>query len=311
MKGTILITDTLFIFKEHEDKLRSAGYEIERLDKPEATEAELIAHIKGKVGYILGGIEKVTDKVIDAADSLKAIAFTGADARGFIPAFDKATARGVAISTTPAANSYAVAEYTLAVMLAMTRNLFELGRTGETKFETAHSLNELAVGIIGMGNIGTRVATMLHCLGVKKLLYTNRTRKTDVEEKTGAEFVTMDELLRTSNIVSLHVSKEVGDGFIGKEELAKLQDGALLINCGFMGCIDRKALLPELMSGRLRAAEDGPADPAFSTLPLSVWYCSNAHTAYNTFEANKKASDMATESILNLLTAGRDQYRVN
>ena len=56
MKGTILVTDNLFIFPEHEAKLREAGYEIERLDKPEATEEELIEAVKGKVGYILGGI---------------------------------------------------------------------------------------------------------------------------------------------------------------------------------------------------------------------------------------------------------------
>lgn len=302
MKGKILITDSLFIFPEHEKTLRDAGYEIERLDKPEATEEELVEHIKGKVGYILGGIEKVSDKVIDAADSLKVIAFTGSDALSFIPAHKKAAERGITIATTPGANSYAVAEYTLAVMLAMTRNLFELGRTGEKKFDTTHSLNELTVGLVGMGHIGTRVATMLSGLGVKKLLYANRTQKKEVEEETGAEFVTLDELLRKSDIVSLHVSKEVGDVFIGKEELAKLKDGALLVNCGFMGGVDRNALLPELMSGRLRAAEDGPADSVFSKLPLSVWYCSNTHTAYNTVEANRTASDMAVQSLLSVLS---------
>ena len=299
MKGKILITDSLFIFPEHEKLLRDAGYEIERLDKPEATEEELVEHIPGKVGYILG-IEKVTDKVIDSADSLKAIVFTGSDALSFIPAYDKAAKRGISIATTPGANSYAVAEYTVALMLAMTRNLFELGRTGEKKFETTRSLNELTVGIVGMGHIGIRVARMLSGLGVKKLLYTNRTRKKEVEEKMGLEFVTLDELLSESDIVSLHVSKTVGDGFIGKEQLAKMKNGALLVNCGFMGGVDRKALLPELAAGRLRAAEDGPADPVFSNLPLSVWYCSNAHTAYNTVEANKTASDMAVQKLLSI-----------
>ena len=55
MKGIILITDSLFIFSEHEAQIRAEGYEIERLNKPDATEAELVAAIKGKVGYILGG----------------------------------------------------------------------------------------------------------------------------------------------------------------------------------------------------------------------------------------------------------------
>lgn len=86
MKGKILITDNLFIFSEHEEQLKNTGYEIERLNKPQATEEELTEAIKGKVGYILGGIEKVTDKVIDAAEQLKVIVFTGSDWRQFIPA---------------------------------------------------------------------------------------------------------------------------------------------------------------------------------------------------------------------------------
>jgi len=311
MKGKILVTDSLFIFTEHEKKLREAGYEIERLNKPEATEEELVEAIKGKVGYILGGIEKVTDKVIQSADNLKVISFTGADAQGFIPAFDQATEKGIAITTTPGANTYAVAEYTLSVILAMTRNLFELGRTGDKSFQTTKSLNSLTIGIVGMGHIGTRMATILSFLGVKKIIYTNRTRKESVETATGAKFVSMDELLSESDVVTLHVSKEVGEGFMSKDELSKMKDGAFLINCGFMGGVDRTALLKELESGRLAAAEDGPKDERFDNLPLSTWYCSNAHTAYNTSEANKTASDMAVESILSVLNTGNDRFKVN
>lgn len=311
MKGTILITDSLFIFPEHEERIRAAGYEIERLDTPEATEDELVEKIKGKTGYILGGIEKVTDRVIAAADELKVISFTGADAYGFIPGFKMATDKGIAITTTPGANSYAVAEYTISLILSMTRNLFELGRTGDKKFQTTRSLKELTVGVVGMGHIGLKVTESLQALGVRKILYTNRTRKTEVEKRTGAEFVSLEELLMQSDIVTLHVSKEIGEGFIGKSELSKMKDKTLLVNCGFMGGIDRQALLPELLSGRLRAAEDGPYFEAFSGLPLSVWYCSNAHTAYNTFEANRVASDMATVSLLSILETGQDKFKIN
>ena len=311
MKRKILVTDSLFIFTEHVEKLREAGYEIERLDNPEATEAELVEAVRGKVGYILGGIEKVTEKVIEAADDLRVISFTGADAHGFIPAFDKATKKGIAITTTPNANSYAVAEYTLAIMLAMTRNIFELGRTGDKTFQTTRSLNQQSVGIVGMGHIGTRMAEILYSLGVKRILYTNRTRKEEVEVNTGAEFVNIEELLSQSDIVTLHVSKEIGEGFIGERELSRMKDGALLVNCGFMGGVNRDSLLIELKAGRLRAAEDGPKDERFAELPLSIWYCSNAHTAYNTTEANKTASDMAVNSLLNVLETGNDQFKAN
>lgn len=311
MKGKILVTDSLFIFPEHEKALQDAGYEVERLDKPEATEEELVVAVKGKVGYILGGVEQITDKVIEAADELKAIAFTGADWRHFVPGHTKATKNGVAISSTPGANTYAVAEFTLTLILAMTRNLFELGRTGTKKFQTVHSLNELAVGIVGMGHIGTRMAMILKSLGAKKILYYSRTRKPEVENETGAEFVEMDRLLRESDIVTLHVSKEIGTDFIGKDELSKMKDGTLLINCGFTGGVNKDALYEELKRGRIRAAQDDPIDDRFNSLPTSIWFSSNGHTAYNTHEANKTASDMATQSLLSLLSTGNDQYKVN
>lgn len=311
MKGKILITDTLFIFPEHEQQLTDAGYEIERLDTPTATEAQLIEHLQGKVGYVLGGIEKVTDSVIDAVHELKAIVFTGADWRNMIPGHVRATEKGIAIANAPGANAHAVAEYTITLILAMTRNIFELGRTGTKKFETANSLNQLTVGIVGMGTIGALVARALHALGAKEIIYYSREQKLEVEQATGATFVRMDELLERSDIVSLHASKEAGAGYMGKEQLAKMKDGALLINCGFTGGIDKDSLYEELLSGRIRAAQDDPMDERFDTLPLSVWFNSNSHMAYNTFEATKTASDMATESLLNLLATGMDKHKVN
>lgn len=308
----ILITDSLFVFPEHERALQDAGYEIERLNKANASEEELIHAIKGKVGYILGGVEKVTDKIIDAADELKAIAFTGSDWRNFIPGHEKATKRGIAIANTPGANTYAVTEYTLTLILAMTRHLFELGRGGNRSFMTTHSLNKLTIGIIGMGHIGSQLAVILNALGVKKILYYSRTPKPKIENQTNARFVDTETLLHESDIVSLHVSKEIGRDFIDKNELAKMKDGALLVNCGFTGGVNKDALYEELKIGRLRAAQDDPMeDERFDSLPMSTWFCSNSHSAYNTFEANKKASDMATQSLINLLAANEDQYRVN
>jgi D-3-phosphoglycerate dehydrogenase len=306
----ILITDSLFIFPEHEKMLTDAGFEIERLDTPTATEEQLIEHIKGKAGYILGGIEDVNEKVIDAADELKAIVFTGSDWRYFISGHKRATEKGIAIASAPGANRFAVAEYTVALILAMTRNLFELGRAGQKKFETTGTIKGSTVGIIGMGRIGAQVARILKPLGAN-IIYYSREQKPDIEQEVGATFVSLDELLAQSDIISMHASTEIGKGFIGKEQLAKVKDGALLVNCGFTEGFDADALYEELKAGRLRAAQDDPVDERFSSLPLSVWYNSNGHTGYNTHEANKTASDMATQSLLNLLKTGTDQYKVN
>jgi lactate dehydrogenase-like 2-hydroxyacid dehydrogenase len=91
-----------------------------------------------------------------------------------------------------------------------------------------------------------------------------------------------------------------------------MKEGALLINCSFGRAVDQVALYDELSTGRLRAASDDPmGDVKFKDLPLHTFFCSNGQTAFNTFSAIQKVSDMATQSIINLLSTGKDEYRVN
>lgn len=308
----ILITDSLFIFPEHEQKLRDAGFEITRLDKPKATEEELVEAVKGKHGYILGGIEQITDKVIASTDVLEAISFTGSDWRHFIPGHESATKKGIAIANCPGVNAAAVAEYTMSLMLAMTRELFDLGRTGTKTFKTTKSLQGSTVGIVGMGHIGERVARILKTFGVKEVLYFSKTRKENLEQEIGMRYVSLEELFKSCDIITLHTSKQAGKGYVSKEHLSMMQDGGLIVDCSFEGSIDMEALYEELEKGRLRAACDGEnKEDRFKKLPLSTWYISNAPTAYNTGYANMAASDMATESLINLLNTKEDSYKVN
>lgn len=306
MNGKILVTDSLFIFDEHVKKLEDAGYQVERLDKPSATEEELCEAIKGKIGYILGGIENVTKKVIESADELKAIAFTGTDWQVFIPGWEVAAAKGIKIVNAPAANAFAVAEFAMAVALSMQRNLFELGRTGDKKFETTKSLKGSIVGIIGAGNIGSKIIHSVQAFHPSKTLYYSRTRK----DNLGAEYVEFNELLGQSDIVFVAVPKSAGT-LLDEEQYKNMKPGSLLVSISAEN-MNFESLLPYLQSGKLRVAIDWPSPSIeFEQLPLGTWFNTNDHTAYNTYEANKTGSDMAIESLLNLLSKGTDQYLVN
>ncbi len=310
-KKTVLVTDSLFIFDEHIAQMEANNIVVTRLDKPKATEEELIAAIKGKHGYILGGIEAVGEKVIAAGDCLEAVVFTGADWLSYIPGHSLATQKGIAISNCPGANAQAVAEFTLTLMLAMQRNLFELGRTGEKSFITSKSLLASHVGIIGMGNIGSAVASMLRGLGVKNISYYSRRRKSDVEAKLGLQYLELYELLETAEVVTLHASKAAGEGYIGSKELAAMKAESLLIDTSFHGAVEPAALLSELKNGRLRAAADHLPHDDFKAIAEGTFYFSNQSTAYNTKDANQKASDMATQSMISLLNGLVDKHRVN
>ncbi len=306
MKGKILVTDTLFITEEHVKQIEAAGYEVERLEKANATEGELIEALKGKVGYILGGIEKVTDRVIEAATDLKVIAFTGADWQALITGWEKAKEKGIKISNAPGANSPAVAEFSLALALLMQRNLLELGRPGDKSFQTSETLHSAEIGVIGAGKIGSRIINIVNAFAPAKVRYYSRTEKPELR----AEFVELDVLLETSDVVFIAAPGSAGT-IIDKSNIEKLKDGALIVHISPLNMIDFDALLPRLQNETLRAAIDWQApSEEFLKLPMHVWYNTNSHTAYNTKSVIKLCSDMGTSSLLNLLEKGTDEYQV-
>lgn len=307
MKGKILITDTLFIQDEHVKKIEKAGYEVERLEKPNAGENELINALEDKVGYILGGIEKVTDRVIESTDKLKVIAFTGVDWKALIPGWEKAKGKGIMISNAPGANSPAVAEFAIALALMMQRNLLEIGRTGDKTFQTTETLHNANIGVVGAGRIGSRIIKSVSTFSPAKVLYYSRTVKAEIEN---ADFVALDILLSTSDVIFIAIPGSAGT-ILDMKAIKKLKAGALIVHISPLNIIDFDALLLRLQAGTLRAAVDWPApNESFTKLPYRVWYNTNNHTAYNTKSVVKICSDMGTNSLLNLLEKGDDEYRV-
>lgn len=307
----ILITDDTFVDSNNESQLRDSGISSSRLSKLCATEEELIEALQGKDGYILGGIEQVTERVIEAASQLKAIVFTGAGYAEFIPGHEVATKRGIPIANAPGGNAFAVSEYTIALMLAMTRNIFELGRTGTKVSSKTTTLRTQSVGIVGLGAVGKLTLHQLSALGVRDISYSSRTRKYDLEAAYGLAYMPLPELLRTSDIVCIHTSKAAGEPLIGASELKMLKEGALLVNTAYPNAVDCVALKNELEKGRIRAAFDAPPSEPMDSLPLESWFCSNAQSAFFEKGAVDTVSDMVTRSMINLLTVGSDPFVVN
>lgn len=307
----ILVTDSLWIFPEHEAKLRNAGFEVERLDKPEATEAELIEAVNGKAGYILGGIEKVTGKVIDAGTELQAIVFAGSGYQGYIPAWRYALQKNIKIANVPDGPTQAVAEWSMAAALAMTRGLFTLDRTGSTTFMTTNGIEGQSIGIVGLGNIAKRISEMLKPFRPKQILYTSRHRYEELEAGLSLNYrADLHSLLELSDIVFLCVSDDAGQNFFGDKEFAAMKNGALLVSFMHEGIINADALYAALKNGKINAISDIPMDKRFDAFPLSRWYSFKTINAFNTRNELQYTSDMATETIINLLTKGTDKNSI-
>ncbi|MFO0971789.1 MAG: NAD(P)-dependent oxidoreductase [Candidatus Saccharimonadales bacterium] len=300
----ILVTDSLFIKDKHVKMLESAGFEVERLDKAAATEAELSEAIKGKAGYILGGLEKVTDQVIQAADQLRAIAFTGTNYEEHIVALESVRERGIKVANTPHANANAVAQWMFATSLAMVRRLFSLGRTGSLNAGVVNEFADLTVGVVGLGHIGSSLADLFSHSGFQ-VVYHNRSAK-----QTNYTATDLDTVLSNADIVIFCVNGDTNQGFVDEKMLEKCKEG-VIISAVAPGIVDELALLKLLQQKKLRAFLDySPVNSEFQKLDLDTFYNSNTKTSYNTNAANERISDWATESMINLLQTGDDIRRV-
>jgi glyoxylate reductase len=166
--------------------------------------------------------------------------------------------RGIAVTNTPGVLDAAVAELTLALMLACRRQLVASDRfvrdsrwrTGWSRPERlGHDLAEATLGLVGLGRIGSEVARRAEAFGMQ------------VVHHRRSDGLSLDELLRMSDLVSLHVPlTPETQGLLSRERLALLRDGATLVNTARGAIVDESALVDELVSGRISAGLDVFAD---------------------------------------------------
>jgi len=316
MKAKILVTGG-FVSDHYLHELHLKGFEVKNITA-DLDEKELIEEIKDVNAYILGGVERVTSKVINAAKSLKIISFIGVGYQNFIPASKEAQNKGILITNTPGANTETAAEMTWSLLFALQRRVPYLNgntKRGEWGTYKSHELKGATLGIVGMGSIGTTVARQAYYGFNMKVIYHSRSAKPDIEKELGATKTSLKELLKSADVISLHCSlNSETRGLIGEKELALLKQNALLINMAPSDVIDPKALYECLSNRRITgAAMDGyyiePAptpdkDPyKLLSLPDDIFVIT-PHIGGQTFEASNRMSEMAIESVLCALKGG-------
>ncbi|MEV6345097.1 phosphoglycerate dehydrogenase [Actinoplanes sp. NPDC051851] len=235
-------------------RLEEDGFEVESVSTA-LDEPELIERISGV--HLLGirSKTKVTAKVLETADSLLAVgAFCiGTDQIDLTAA----TAAGVAVFNAPFSNTRSVVELAIAEIIAMTRRLTEknaLMHEGvwDKSADGAHEIRGRRLGIVGYGNIGTQLSVLAENLGMSVSFYDTADK---LALSNAHRCATMDELLETSDIVTLHVDGRPGNaGFFGAEQFAKMKPGSLFLNLSRGIVIDHLALRDALKSGHLAGA---------------------------------------------------------
>jgi phosphoglycerate dehydrogenase-like enzyme len=232
--------------------LKEAGYDVV-FSKPgkQPTEEELVALLPGCVGY-LAGVEKITAAAIAAAEELRVISRNGSG----IDNIDLAAAEknGIAICKTEGANAKGVAELTIALMFGLARSVaYHDAKMKDEAWERRKGieLEDRTLGLIGCGQIGKETALRALGLGMK-VLACRRNPDRSFTPSDKFEWVTIDELVERSAVISLHrPANPDGTPVVTAELIAQMCDGVLIINTARASLIDEAAVLDGLDSGRV------------------------------------------------------------
>jgi D-3-phosphoglycerate dehydrogenase / 2-oxoglutarate reductase len=235
--------------------------------------ADVARLLPGIDGYI-AGLDAIDQAALACADQLKVIARYGVGVDGVD--LQAARDKGIIVTNTPGANSVAVAELAMALMLALARQIPEAaaaGRQGLFPRLSGLSIERKVVGIVGLGSIGKQLARRLGGFGCSLLAY-EPFPDHDFATSNHIELVSLDELLSRSDFVSLHLPlMPETRGLVNAEFFGKMKKGAYLINTARGEIVVEDDLLAALQSGKLRgAALDAlakePPDPANPLLAL-------------------------------------------
>jgi len=306
------------------DNLQDVG--VEALEKegldvvvvPTLPESDLFTRIAGCHGLIVRSATKVTATLLEAAPQLVVVGRAGAGVDNID--VETASQRGIIVMNTPGANTIAVAEHTIGLLLSLARKVPQAhgalkGGTWDRERFAGVELYGKVLGIAGLGRIGSEVARRAIGLRMQVIAY-DPYLTAEVAQKIGAEVVELDELFRRSDFISVHtpLTKET-QNFIGPGEFARMKPGVRLINCARGGVINEAALVDAIRSGQVAGAaldvfeqEPLPRDHPLIGLEQVIL---TPHLAASTEEAQSAVALAIARQVADVLVRGLVTNAVN
>ncbi|MCD6231533.1 hydroxyacid dehydrogenase [Candidatus Aerophobetes bacterium] len=218
--------------------------------------------IKGAEGCISGwGTPRLTKEILDEAPNLKIIAHSAGSIKGIVS--EEVWRRKITVTSAASALGIGVAEFTLGIMLTTMKRVWwfnELTHKGfwreDKEVKRVKEPYKLVVGVIGAGNVGRNFIRLLKSLEVKILLYDPYCSEEETK-KLGVKKVSLEDLMKVSDVVSLH-APNISSNYhmINRDNLKLLKDGAIFINTARGSLVDEEALIEELKKGRITACLD-------------------------------------------------------
>jgi D-3-phosphoglycerate dehydrogenase len=315
MTFRLLVTDDLS--KEAVDML-DADDEIDFDIAKGLTPDQLAERIPGYDALIVRSSARATAEVIAAADKLKVIGRAGVGVDNID--LKAASERGIIVMNTPGANTVATAEHTMALLLAMCRNLpqavasLRKGKWERKKYKGVE-LRSKTIGIVGLGRVGRRVARRCRAFGMEVICHDPYMSDTRAHEMR-VERVSLDELLERSDFITIHAAlTPKTKGMFDKEAFAKMKPGVRIVNAARGALIDESALVEALESGKVAGAGldvmvQEPADPSSPLLHMDNVVVT-PHLAASTNEAQREVGIQIVNQVVDALHGVEFRNAVN
>ncbi len=292
--------------------LRETGWEVLT-----PTAAALPSELANADGLVVRSATKATAELLEKAPRLRVIGRAGVGVDNVD--VEAATRRGILVMNTPGGNAVSVAEHTLALMLGLARAVpqanasIQAGRWEKSAF-SGTELRGKTLGLIGLGRVGTEVARRARALEMKVLAYDPFVTPAAARE-VEVELVPLDDVLRQSDVVSLHTSlSPVTEKMLDAAAIAKMKKGARLVNCARGELIDEAALAEALKSGHLAGAaldtfaQEPPKNSPLIGLPNLI---ATPHIAGSTAEAQEEVGTAIAQQVRDYLSDGLIRNAVN
>jgi D-3-phosphoglycerate dehydrogenase / 2-oxoglutarate reductase len=297
------------------DALRAAGHEVD--EALSLSPGELVDAVKGAAALIIRSATQVTADVLSAGEDLVVVGRAGIGLDNVD--VETATARGVMVVNAPLSNILSAAEQAMALLLAQARNLpqanasLKSGKWERARFEGVE-LSGKTLGVIGLGRVGALVAQRAMAFGMR-IVACDPFVSAERASHMGVELLPLDELMATSDFVSIHLPKNASTiGLIDAELLERAKPGQRLINTARGGIVVEDDLVAAIRSGRIQGAgldvfttEPCTDSPLFELDSVVV----APHLGASTVEAQDKAGVTIAEQVLLALDGQFVPFAVN
>jgi D-3-phosphoglycerate dehydrogenase len=300
----ILVTDTL---ADSGLAVLRAASDMEVDYRPGLKDGALLNAVTESDALITRSGTAVTEELVNAGTRLRIVGRAGVGLDNVD--VEACTSRGILVINAPTANIMSATEHTMAMLLALCRNIPEAhasvkrGEWNRSKF-MGTELDGKTLGIIGLGRIGTRITARARAFGMRVIAYDPYIAPS-VFEKVGAERVSLDALLARADVITVHTPlTDETRGMIGAGEMTKMKDGVVVLNIARGGIYDEPPLADALNSGKIAGAaidvyvEEPPThSPLLSAKNITL----SPHIGANTIEAQDRVAVQTAEMVIDAL----------